>query len=158
MESEITAHDLIAVGDLVLYFPGLLRGFHLVAILFPVTGMTLLPVYQNTFILALAQLPGYFSAAYLVEKWGRKNYPGFLPGCHGVFTFPVCGSHFDSGTGSHGHLDVVLCPGCLGRFVCLHARSVPDQYPRDRYGGGQRDDAHCRCNCADVGCAAAGRR
>ena len=41
------------------------------------SGMALLPVYQNTFILALAQLPGYFSAAYLVEKWGRRRTLAF---------------------------------------------------------------------------------
>jgi len=35
-------------------------------------GMSLLPVYQNAFILAVAQLPGYFSAAWLVDRWGRK--------------------------------------------------------------------------------------
>jgi putative MFS transporter len=35
-------------------------------------GFAFLRTYQNTFLLALAQLPGYFSAAYLVERWGRK--------------------------------------------------------------------------------------
>jgi MFS transporter, putative metabolite:H+ symporter len=34
--------------------------------------MGTLDVYQNAFILALAQLPGYFSAAYLVEKIVRQ--------------------------------------------------------------------------------------
>ncbi len=54
---------------------------------FRAQGMTLLPVYQNAFILALAQLPGYFSAAYLVEKWGRRRTLAFYLVASGVFTY-----------------------------------------------------------------------
>lgn len=50
-------------------------------------GMSLLPVYQNSFILALAQLPGYFSAAYLVEKWGRRRTLAFYLIASGIFTY-----------------------------------------------------------------------
>jgi putative MFS transporter len=50
-------------------------------------GMELLPVYQNTLILALAQLPGYFSAAYLVEKIGRRRTLGIYMIASGVFTY-----------------------------------------------------------------------
>jgi putative MFS transporter len=49
--------------------------------------MALLPVYQNTFLLALAQLPGYFSAAYLVEKIGRRRTLAFYLAASGVFTY-----------------------------------------------------------------------
>lgn len=54
---------------------------------FRTSGMELLPVYQNTFILALAQLPGYFSAAYLVEKWGRRRTLAFYLIASGLFTY-----------------------------------------------------------------------
>jgi MFS transporter, putative metabolite:H+ symporter len=54
---------------------------------FRTSGMEMLPVYQNTFILALAQLPGYFSAAYLVEKWGRRRTLAFYMVASGVFTY-----------------------------------------------------------------------
>ncbi len=54
---------------------------------FRAQGMTLLPVYQNAFILALAQLPGYFSAAYLVEKWGRRRTLAFYLIASGLFTY-----------------------------------------------------------------------
>jgi MFS transporter, putative metabolite:H+ symporter len=54
---------------------------------FKASGMALLPVYQNTFILALAQLPGYFSAAFLVEKWGRRRTLAFYLIASGVFTY-----------------------------------------------------------------------
>lgn len=54
---------------------------------FKAQGMALLPVYQNSFILALAQLPGYFSAAYLVERSGRRKTLGIYLVASGLFTF-----------------------------------------------------------------------
>lgn len=54
---------------------------------FRAKGMALLPVYQNTFILALAQLPGYFSAAYLVERIGRRVTLGVYLVASGLFTY-----------------------------------------------------------------------
>ena len=54
---------------------------------FRASGMTLLPVYQNSFILGLAQLPGYFSAAFLVEKLGRRKTLGIYLLASGVFTY-----------------------------------------------------------------------
>ncbi len=54
---------------------------------FRTQGMTLLPVYQNAFILALAQLPGYFTAAWLVERWGRRKTMAVYLAGSGVFTF-----------------------------------------------------------------------
>jgi putative MFS transporter len=53
---------------------------------FKAQGMALLPVYQNSFILALAQIPGYFSAAYLVERWGRRKTLGIYLVASGLFT------------------------------------------------------------------------
>ncbi len=50
-------------------------------------GFTFLRTYQNTFIMALAQLPGYFSAAYLVERWGRKRTLGIYMILSGIFTY-----------------------------------------------------------------------
>jgi putative MFS transporter len=50
-------------------------------------GFDFLQTYQNTFILALAQLPGYFSAAYLVERWGRKGTLTVYLLLSGVFTY-----------------------------------------------------------------------
>jgi MFS transporter, putative metabolite:H+ symporter len=49
--------------------------------------MGTLDVYQNAFILALAQLPGYFSAAYLVEEIGRKRTLALYLVASGVFTY-----------------------------------------------------------------------
>ncbi|MBN1147500.1 MAG: MFS transporter [Anaerolineales bacterium] len=54
---------------------------------FRLKGMELLPVYQNTFLLALAQIPGYFSAAYLVERIGRRRTLSFYMIASGLFTY-----------------------------------------------------------------------
>jgi putative MFS transporter len=54
---------------------------------FRAKGMVLLDVYQNTFILALAQLPGYLSAAFLVERWGRRLTLSAYMVASGIFTF-----------------------------------------------------------------------
>jgi putative MFS transporter len=54
---------------------------------FRAKGMALLPIYQNTFILALAQLPGYFTAAYFVEKVGRRLTLAVYLVLSGLFTY-----------------------------------------------------------------------
>ncbi len=43
---------------------------------FRAKGLSLPSVYPNAFIMALAQLPGYLSAAALVERWGRTKTLG----------------------------------------------------------------------------------
>jgi putative MFS transporter len=45
-----------------IWLPGLLRA----------KGYTLHDAFLLTLIISIAQIPGYFSAAYLVERWGRK--------------------------------------------------------------------------------------
>lgn len=44
--------------------------------IFRAQGFTFLATFQNTVLLALAQVPGYFSAAWLVERWGRVRTLG----------------------------------------------------------------------------------
>jgi putative MFS transporter len=36
-------------------------------------GFTMIKSFEYVLMMTLAQLPGYFSAAYLIEKWGRKK-------------------------------------------------------------------------------------
>ncbi|MBI9050658.1 MAG: MFS transporter [Anaerolineaceae bacterium] len=96
------------------------------------SGMTLLPVYQNTFILALAQLPGYFSAAYLVEKWGRKKTLAFYLVASGFFTYL-----FAAATS----IQVLVAMGiwmsffALGAWGALYAYT-PEAYPTNIRGTG----------------------
>jgi putative MFS transporter len=99
---------------------------------FRAAGMTMLPVYQNTFILALAQLPGYFSAAYLVEKWGRKLTLAFYLVASGLFTFL-----FAAATS----LNLLVAMGIwmsfftLGAWGALYAYT-PEAYPTNIRGTG----------------------
>lgn len=96
------------------------------------SGMAALPVYQNTFILALAQLPGYFSAAYLVEKWGRRRTLAFYLVASGVFTYL-----FAAAT----NLTMLVAMGIwmsfftLGAWGALYAYT-PEAYPTNLRGTG----------------------
>jgi MFS transporter, putative metabolite:H+ symporter len=54
---------------------------------FRAKGFALPAVYPNAFIMALAQVPGYFSAAWLVEKWGRRATLGAYLIASGVFAW-----------------------------------------------------------------------
>jgi putative MFS transporter len=54
---------------------------------FRTKGFSLLAVYPNTFVMALAQLPGYFSAAWLVEKLGRRWTLAIYLCASGVFAW-----------------------------------------------------------------------
>lgn len=96
------------------------------------SGMESLPVYQNSFILALAQLPGYFSAAYLVEKLGRKRTLALYLAASGVFTylFAVVGSL----TGMV-MMGVWMSFFTLGAWGALYAYT-PEAYPTNLRGTG----------------------
>ena len=50
-------------------------------------GFALPSVYLNSFIMALAQVPGYFSAAWLIERWGRRWTLGAYLLLSGVFAW-----------------------------------------------------------------------
>lgn len=90
-------------------------------------GFSTLLTYQTNFILALAQLPGYFSAAYLIERLGRRNTLGAYLLASGIFTFIFA---FASGYWW------VLAAGCLMSFFVLGAWGAlyavtPELYPTE---------------------------
>jgi putative MFS transporter len=90
-------------------------------------GFAFLRTYQNTFLLALAQLPGYFSAAYLVERWGRKWTLTVYLLFSGLFTYL-----FAVVTG----LPVIVGSAMLMSFFTLGAWGVlyaytPELYPTE---------------------------
>lgn len=96
------------------------------------SGMAMLPVYQNTFILALAQLPGYFSAAWLVERWGRRRTLGFYLVTSGVFTYLFAAA---------SSMNMLVATGIwmsfftLGAWGALYAYT-PEAYPTNLRGTG----------------------
>jgi putative MFS transporter len=54
---------------------------------FRAKGFALPAVYPNAFIMALAQVPGYIFAAWLVERWGRRKTLGVFLVASGVFAW-----------------------------------------------------------------------
>jgi len=95
--------------------------------LFVQRGFTFLQTYQYVFILALAQLPGYFSAAYLVERWGRRPTLAVYLVASGVFAYlfaVVAGDVWIVGAA------VLMSFFSLGSWGALYAYT-PELYPTE---------------------------
>lgn len=99
----------------VLWTPTLLMG----------KGFALVKSFEFTLIMCLAQLPGYFSAAYLVEKIGRKP----------VLALYFLGTATAAWLFGHGEsVNEVILYGCLlyffslGTWGCVYAYT-PEMYP-----------------------------
>ena len=75
-------------------------------------GFDIVKSFGFTVIMCLAQLPGYFSAAYLVERWGRK------PTLITYFAGTALASWFFGHAGSDME---ILAAGCLLYFFALGA-------------------------------------
>ncbi len=88
-------------------------------------GYTVIKTFEYVLLMIVAQLPGYFTAAWLVDKLGRKaTLAGFLAAC------AVCAYFFGQG----GSSTTVLVWGCLMSFFNLGAWGVlytytPELYP-----------------------------
>ncbi len=75
-------------------------------------GYTVIKTFEYVLVMILAQLPGYFAAAVLVEKIGRKaTLAGFLFAC------AICAYFFGQG----GSVTAVVVWGCLMSFFNLGA-------------------------------------
>ena len=88
-------------------------------------GFDLVKSFEFTLIMSLAQLPGYFSAAYLVERIGRKW----------VLTIYFAGTAMSAWLFGHAaSTELVLLYGCLlyffslGAWGCVYAYT-PEVYP-----------------------------
>ena len=90
-------------------------------------GFTFLKTFQYIFLMALAQLPGYFSAAYLVERIGRKKTLGIYLLLSGAFTyFFAVAESLPMIVGSA----VLMSFFCLGAWGSLYAYT-PELYPTE---------------------------
>jgi len=88
-------------------------------------GFTFLKTFQYVFLMALAQLPGYFSAAYLVERIGRRKTLGAYLLLSGAFTFLFATvTSLPMVVGSA----VLMSFFCLGAWGSLYAYT-PELYP-----------------------------
>ncbi|HXF70941.1 MAG TPA: MFS transporter [Thermoflexus sp.] len=88
-------------------------------------GLDFLKSYEYVFIITLAQLPGYFSAAYLVEQIGRRRTLGFYLLASGVFTYL-----FAVATSLPAYLAAAIWMSffALGAWGALYAYT-PEAYP-----------------------------
>lgn len=88
-------------------------------------GFSMVKSFQYVLIMTLAQLPGYFTAAWLIEKWGRKSVLV-------VYLLGTAVSAYFFGTATT--LSLLLVSGILlsffnlGAWGALYAYS-PEQYP-----------------------------
>lgn len=92
-------------------------------------GFTVVKTFEYVLIMTLAQLPGYYCAAWLVDKIGRKyTLSAFLlfSGVASYFFRPCldgCDPH------DVGFRHVFLQPRCLGRPLYIYAGTVSDGHP-----------------------------
>ena len=88
-------------------------------------GFSLPAVYPNAFIMALAQIPGYLSAAWLIERWGRRRTLGSYLLASGVFAwlFALAATPFAVMAAA-----VLLSFFALGAWGALYAYT-PEAYP-----------------------------
>ncbi len=95
-------------------------------------GFSLVKGFEFTLIMCIAQLPGYYSAAYLIEKIGRKA----------VLAIYLAGTAVAAYLFGHGEsVTAILVSGCLLYFFSLGAWGAvyaytPEVYPTRVRGSG----------------------
>ncbi|PFG41253.1 putative MFS transporter [Georgenia soli] len=96
------------------------------------SGLDLVRSFGYTVIITAAQLPGYATAAYLIERWGRRpTLASFLVGAAAAsYLFAVAGTP-----------SAVITAGCLLSFFALGAWGAlyavtPEMYPTAVRAGG----------------------
>ncbi|GEB34069.1 MULTISPECIES: MFS transporter [Brevibacillus] len=88
-------------------------------------GFTMIKSFQYVLIMTLAQLPGYFAAAYLVENWGRKKTLASFLFMTAIMAFAFGQS---SGTTELLVTGALLSFFNLGAWGALYAYT-PENYP-----------------------------
>ena len=101
-------------------------------------GYSLVHSLGYSLIMTLAQIPGYMTAAWIVERWGRKRT---LVAAMILTALSALAFGFAWNTASlivFGLLPVVLHARCLCWHVRLHGGAVSDDVSGDRHGLGRR--------------------
>ncbi|WP_376769514.1 MFS transporter [Paenibacillus plantarum] len=90
-------------------------------------GFSMIQSFRYVLLMTLAQLPGYFAAAYVVEKWGRKRT---------LSVFLVLSGVMSVGFGLSNSISMLLLTGSLLSFFNLGAWGAlyaytPENYPAE---------------------------
>ncbi|NQX58284.1 MFS transporter [Paenibacillus qinlingensis] len=90
-------------------------------------GFSMIQSFRYVLLMTLAQLPGYFTAAYFVEKWGRKPT---------LSVFLVLSGGMSLGFGLSNSISMLLLTGSLLSFFNLGAWGAlyaytPENYPTE---------------------------
>jgi putative MFS transporter len=90
-------------------------------------GFSMIQSFRYVLLMTLAQLPGYFAAAYFVEKWGRKRT---------LSIFLVLSGVMSVGFGLSNSISMLLLTGSLLSFFNLGAWGAlyaytPENYPTE---------------------------
>ncbi|MGO4500323.1 MFS transporter [Paenibacillus sp. 2RAB27] len=90
-------------------------------------GFSMIQSFRYVLLMTLAQLPGYFTAAYVVEKWGRKRT---------LTVFLVLSGVMSVGFGLSNSISMLLLTGSLLSFFNLGAWGAlyaytPENYPTE---------------------------
>ncbi|MBO7742939.1 MFS transporter [Paenibacillus sp. MWE-103] len=95
-------------------------------------GFTMIQSFRYVLLMTLAQLPGYFAASYLVEKWGRKATLAVFLIASGAMAL---GFGFSQSTGTLLLTGALLSFFNLGAWGALYAYT-PENYPAPIRGAG----------------------
>lgn len=104
------------------WLPGIFRG----------QGFAFYSTYQYTFLIAVAQLPGYFTAAWLVEKWGRVKTISFYLFFAAIATFLFAISTSETWAVIFSSLMSFFTLGAWGGIYAY----TPELYPTQARGTG----------------------
>ncbi|MFC4807811.1 MFS transporter [Paenibacillus sp. GCM10023250] len=95
-------------------------------------GFTMIQSFRYVLLMTLAQLPGYFAASYLVERWGRKATLAVFLVASGAMAL---GFGFSQSTGMLLLTGALLSFSNLGAWGALYAYT-PENYPAPIRAGG----------------------
>ena len=95
-------------------------------------GMTITRSFGYSIAIYAAQVPGYFSAAYLNEKLDRKGVVASYMVCGGLSALALAMAHTELQILAAGILLSFFMNGHICRGLCLYAGAVPDDGAHDR--------------------------
>ena len=118
-------------------------------------GFDMIHSFKYVLIMTLAQLPGYFTAAWLIERAGRKFVLLDVLDRNSSECASLRKRRIAHDATHFGRFPFILQLRCMGSAVRLLAGTISDVHPGDRlgHGGGSRQNRrHLRPDCSSAHC------